>query len=163
MANQIIRITESDLHNIIKESVVKILNEENWQDAFDRFLDAPDITDSAEGTKLQKAKDDAIKAEFGKDFGARARAMKKYFRDREAKKMGKMTAAQKAEYLKYDDPNDNDDSDFDYFAAEKSKGFAPKADVVEPVDKKKSIMKNNPYAGKTPEELEALLQNHWGK
>ena len=41
MAKQVIRLTESDLHRIVKESVNKILKEEfgDWRDAYDAYMD----------------------------------------------------------------------------------------------------------------------------
>lgn len=168
MAKQIIRLTEGDLHRIIENSVKKIIRESDWQKAFNDFLDMPDITDSAEGAKLQKAKDDAIKAEFGNDEKARAKAVKRYFKNRERDKMSKMSAKQREEYLKYDDPNeDDDDAELNAFAAEKAKsryrGLKPSARVGSSAFKKAVEAQNNPFAGRTPEELEALLKKHWGQ
>ncbi len=60
MKKQIIRLTESDLHNIIKESVNKILNESgrfnDWRDAYDAYMNHSGLDDDSrrEGERLRK-------------------------------------------------------------------------------------------------------------
>jgi hypothetical protein len=53
---KIIRLTESDLHRIVKESVNKILKEANWSNALTDPGNCPDDDDEYEETWLDKSK-----------------------------------------------------------------------------------------------------------
>jgi len=83
MAKQIIRLTESDLHRIIKESVKRIIKED-WHDELSSIYDAGKKEDSA-GIDLDKASSilKNLKRQYGSDKEGYSRAVNKFFSDRE--------------------------------------------------------------------------------
>ena len=89
MAKQVIRLTEGDLHRIIKESVKKILREEeeapyDWRADFNKYHDTVDMSPE-EGTALHKRYMDGARKEFGGNEKARIKEFNRLWKEREAK------------------------------------------------------------------------------
>jgi hypothetical protein len=64
MTKQILKLTENDLHNIIKESVNKILSELNWK-TYDRA--SKQDYNSKRAEKFADRRNDVFNSEFGYD------------------------------------------------------------------------------------------------
>ena len=62
MAKQIIKITESDLHNIIRKTVNRALMSEGWKETYDKWSKG-DYKDNDEGDKLNRQWSKELKAE----------------------------------------------------------------------------------------------------
>ncbi len=90
MAKQVIRLTEGDLHNIIKESVKRILKEEqfgDWRDAYDAYMDylpsGNDPERHSKGEDLRKAYMSQMDDAFGANKEARQKALNRHINYRE--------------------------------------------------------------------------------
>lgn len=85
MAKQIIKLTEGDLHKIIRESVNRVLRE-GWHDELSSVYDAGKQKGST-GIDIDKASDilKRLKMQYGKDTEGYKQAVSKFFNDREKK------------------------------------------------------------------------------
>ena len=86
---KVIRLTESDLHRIVKESVNKILKEEfgDWRDAYDAYMDylpaGNDPERHSKGEDLRKAYMSQMDDAFGANKEARQKALNRHINYRE--------------------------------------------------------------------------------
>lgn len=87
MAKQIIRLTESDLHRIIKESVNRIIREEDNRDWTDDYNDWADFKykDSDEAGKLNRSWTKKVKEKYP-DPKERRSAISKHMKTRDVEK-----------------------------------------------------------------------------
>lgn len=174
MKKQIVRLTESDLHRIIKESVKRIIREQeygDWRDDYEKYKNF--YGDPDEGEKLRKAYLNRTRSEFGGDEKARVKALNKHMSANDAEREKRLSSTdpdflawEKAWSRKYDNEhgvNANDDNDFSDFETEKAKAAAQldrkrirvnrqkNNDISTPVDTK--------FSGKSPEEIEQMMRD----
>ena len=180
MAKQIIRLTESDLHRIIKESVRRIIKEENWDDELSSIYDAGKEEGST-GVDIDRASSvmKNLKAQYGKDKEGYGKAINNFFNRREklddyekAKKDPAFELWSDEHETSFNDAGYPMAKDFKPLPFEKKKynnrvrnGELPKA-------LRRSYTKggeydsdsfdageNNPYSGKSPEEIEQMMRD----
>ena len=81
MKSKTIRLTERDLHNIIRESVEQIISE-GWEDAYDKWADN---IGAENGEELSKEWQRQLKNEFP-DKKRRAYTLTQYMKKRDVRK-----------------------------------------------------------------------------
>jgi hypothetical protein len=179
MAKQIIRLTEGDLHRIVKESIKRILKEEDWRDELNAVYDAGKEEGSA-GFDIDKVSSilGNVRKQYGKDAEGYKQALDDFYSERE--KIGDAEKAKKdpAFELWSDEFESNFNKagyplakDFKSFPYNKSKynqrvrnGELPRSfrrfGVKSNDSEEPSVQVNNsPYAGKSPEEIEQIMKN----
>lgn len=175
MARQIIKLTEEDLHKIIRESVNRILKEEgefgDWRDDYEAWKNF--AGDKEEGNALLNKYLNRAKSEFGGDEKARIKALNKHMAANDAARDRRLASTdpkfldwEKAWSRKYDAEhgiNATDDSDAFDFEAEKAKAAAQR-ERRRSKPSIKSIGKETPqtpskFSGKSPEEIEQMMRD----
>ena len=179
MAKQIIRLTEGDLHKIIKESVKKIIREGNygdWRDDFDAYNSF--LGDPSKGDELGRKYYDKLKQQYNGDKVAMRKAMNDHFKEKDAAREKRLSKTD-PEYLdwenafdkKYDLENginvdDNESIDNFDFDAEKARQAAKRerkmASASSPRNRAKEISNTSTpskFSGMSPEELEKMGAN----
>lgn len=153
---KLIRLTESDVRNMIRATLNSVLRESNgdWKAAYDKFnREGGDINDY-----LNLARD-----EFGGDEKARIKALNKHIKDNDARRELRMSpeelAKEKAWEKKYNrehniNVTDDDDSDLDDFEAEKQRQWLNRARKKAP--KRPSVSQEEPT--RSPEEILAQMK-----
>lgn len=170
MAKQIIRLTEGDLHKIIKETVNKIINEEfgDWRDDYEAWRNH--TGDNEEGNDLLNKYLSRAKSEFGGDEKARIKALNKHMATNDSAREHRLAKTdpdfldwEKAWSRKYDAENGinaTDDSDAFDFEAEKEKAAAQRArkrSRLGSSNNNKAV--DSKFSGKSPEEIEMIMKN----
>ena len=132
MAKRIIRLTESDLHRIIKNSVKKIIREAeepyDWRSDFHLYHDSVNMKPE-DGTALHKKYMDGARQEFGGDEKARVKEFNRLWKEREARRKMRQTPEQIAKEDLWDrkynaehgiEGDEFEDTDFDDEAMQKA-------------------------------------------
>jgi len=173
MAKQIIRLTESDLHKIIRESVKRIIKEEgetygDWRDDYEKWRNH--IGNNDDGNELLKNYIGRAKSEFGGDESARISALNKHMAQKDSEREQRLSKTdpdflnwEKAWSRKYDAENginNNVDADTFDFEAEKAKAAEQRGRrrTKKPLP---NTAKQTPskFSGKSEEELEQLMKD----
>lgn len=170
MAKQIIRLTEGDIHNMIRSAVNRLLRESDednaWKDAYDKF-NRGEIDSMDEYMRLARER-------FGGDEMARIKALNRHIEDKDARRAMRMSpeelAREKAWEKQYDIENginhsseDADLFDFEKERAEQLKKLTKKRmkqNARKPGSRRPADTPQEPtkFSGLSPEELEAKFK-----
>ena len=104
MAKQIIKLTEQDLHDIIRTAVNKVIKEGfgDWRDDYDAYMGYYG-KDKDKQKELRQKYDDSVKAEFGDDEKARIKALNKHMDSRDSLRDNMLNKSQKGrDYLDWE-------------------------------------------------------------
>ena len=104
MAKQIIKLTESDLHNIIKTAVNKVIKEAygDWRDDYDAYMGYYG-KDKDKQKELRQKYDNSVKSTFGDDEKARIQALNKHMDSRDSERDKMLNKSQKGrDYLDWE-------------------------------------------------------------
>lgn len=159
MARQIIRLTESDLHRIIKKSVNRILRED-WQD---------ELTDFNRGAGGESWHD-SLKSQYP-DRAERMKALNDYYRKRNTMRKERQSPEERAREAEWERKYniehgivDDDEEDFDFdkavekFEKEKMRS-RNKRNPISQDDEEVTVPQSLKFSGKSPEELEQMMRD----
>ena len=169
MARQIIRLTESDLHRIIKKSVNRILREAkygDWRDDYESWMNYSG-DDKDEGNRLNKAWNDSLRNQYQGDEKGRLRALNDHFRERDSRRNLRMSPEERAREAEWERKYniehgivDDDNFDFDK-AVEKFEKQKIRANRKQNLNNQEddTVPQSSKFSGKSPEELEQMMRD----
>ena len=170
MARQIIRLTESDLHRIIKKSVNRILREGkygDWRDNYEEWMNYSG-DDKEEGQRLNRAWNDALKSQYQGDEAGRLRALNNHFREKDSIRNQRQSPAERAREAEWERKYNIEhgivgDDNFDFDKAvekfEKQKMRSNKKPNIINKEDDAILPQSSRFSGKSPEELEQMMKD----
>ena len=172
MARQIIRLTESDLHRIIKKSVNRVLREAkygDWRDDYESWINY-NGDDKEEGQTLNRAWNDALKSQYT-DRAERMKELNDHYRKKNAMRDERMSPEERAREAewnrKYNIEHgivDDDDDNFDFdkavekFEKQKMRSRNNRSSINQD-DEEVTVPQSLKFSGKSPEELEQMMRD----